>query len=70
VVIGASLNRLDAAIRLADAWHRHHQLLASEATLGLQLFDDDRAAAWLCGSVAHADLRPARPAAVAPSLAA
>jgi phytoene dehydrogenase-like protein len=34
------------------------QLLGSAASLGLELFDDKRAAAWLCGSVAHSDLSP------------
>jgi phytoene dehydrogenase-like protein len=33
-------------------------LLGSGATLGLELFGDERAAAWLCGSVGHSDLTP------------
>src|SRR5437764_13138405 len=32
--------------------------LASSASLGRQLFGDERAAAWLAGSGAHADLSP------------
>ena len=34
------------------------RLLGSAASLGLELFDDERAAAWLSGSVAHSDLTP------------
>jgi phytoene dehydrogenase-like protein len=35
--------------------------LASSASLGRHLFGDDRAAAWLAGSGAHADLSPQAP---------
>lgn len=34
------------------------QLLGSAASMGEQLFGDERASAWLCGSVGHSDLTP------------
>jgi phytoene dehydrogenase-like protein len=65
-VLRAALSRLPPvrpAVRLAMALRRDgvelaRALLGSAASLGLELFDDDRAAAWLCGSVAHSDLTP------------
>jgi phytoene dehydrogenase-like protein len=42
--------------------------LASSASIGAQLFGDDRATAWLAGSGAHADLSPQAPGSGAFSL--
>jgi phytoene dehydrogenase-like protein len=49
--------RLAAGLR-RDGVELARALLGSAASLGLELFDDERAAAWLCGSVAHSDLTP------------
>jgi phytoene dehydrogenase-like protein len=49
--------RLAVGLR-RDGIELARQLLGSAASLGLELFDDDRAAAWLSGSVAHSDLTP------------
>jgi phytoene dehydrogenase-like protein len=65
-VLRAALSRLPPVrpgLRLAlglrrDGVELARALLGSAASLGLELFDDDRAAAWLCGSVAHSDLTP------------
>src|SRR5439155_14409364 len=47
-----------AALRL-DALGLARRALLSAGSLGLDLFHDERAAAWLAGSTAHADLSPA-----------
>lgn len=64
--VGAVLSPLPAArpgLRLALGLRREwielgRRLLSSVAGLGLELFGDARAAAWLCGSTAHSDLAP------------
>jgi phytoene dehydrogenase-like protein len=65
-LISAVLSPLPALLPLArlllglraDALKVAPIALASSARLGRQLFGDDRAAAWLAGSGAHADLSP------------
>jgi phytoene dehydrogenase-like protein len=49
--------RLAAALR-RDALTLARQMVASSATLGLELFGDERAAAWLSGTVTHGDITP------------
>jgi phytoene dehydrogenase-like protein len=65
-VLHAGFSRLPplrSGLRLAlglrrDGVELARGLLASAASLGLELFGDERAAAWLSGSVAHSDLTP------------
>ncbi len=52
-----------ASARLAAAFRRDsltlaRRMLASSATLGLELFGNARAAAWLSGTVTHGDITP------------
>jgi phytoene dehydrogenase-like protein len=54
--VGAA-SRLMAGLR-GKAIELAPMALASSASIGLQLFGDPRAAAWLAGSGAHADLTP------------
>jgi phytoene dehydrogenase-like protein len=64
-LLGAGLHRLPplrpaaalvAGLGPAGAVELGRMLLASAATLGRQLFGDERAAAWLASSAAHGDL--------------
>lgn len=65
-VVRTAMSRLPPvrpALRLALALRRDgvelaRQLSGSAASMGLELFRDERAAAWLCGSVGHSDLTP------------
>jgi len=54
LVTGAAL-----ALQLRrDGVELARRMLASAATFGREVFADDRATAWICGSATHADLTP------------
>ncbi|MDQ3850830.1 MAG: NAD(P)/FAD-dependent oxidoreductase [Actinomycetota bacterium] len=49
--------RLAVALR-RDAVELARRMVGSAASFGLDVFGDERAAAWLCGSTSHSDLTP------------